>query len=89
MFKKMGGSTGLVVTGGDSWSEGRGFESQLSNYTGWTFCTYTMFVGKDENKRKEAGDGPLFFQKCDVKFVHYLEQEIFVYSSQSNLKKSA
>ena len=48
-----------------------------------------MFVGKDENKRKEAGDGPLFFQKCDVKFVHYLEQEIVVYSSQSNLKKSA
>ena len=32
----LGGSSGLVVMGGDSRSEGRGFSNPVP-YTGWTF----------------------------------------------------
>ena len=56
-----GGSPGVVVIGGDSCPEGCGFKSQ-HRITGWIFysyicCKIKMFVGKDENKQKEAGDG--------------------------------
>ena len=35
----LGRSPGLVVMGGDSCSEGRGFESQHRSFTGWMFFT--------------------------------------------------
>ena len=53
---------GLVVTGGDSCTEGRGFESQhqiLDGYFSHLFVVkIVMFVWKDENKLKETVDGP-------------------------------
>ena len=42
-------------------------------YTGWTFFSHVfvvkivMFVRKDENKRKEAGDGPFFCKSYGIK----------------------
>ena len=39
--KLKGESPGLVVMGGDSCSEGRGFESQAP-YTGWSFLIYLL-----------------------------------------------
>ena len=57
-------TTGLVVMGRDSCSEGRGFKSQLSIGTGWTFFTLNLCnicnVGlkKTKNKWKEAVNGP-------------------------------
>ena len=54
------GSPGLVVTGGDSWSEGCGFKSQHSTLDGHfshiLVVKIVMFVSEDENKLKR---GPL------------------------------
>ena len=59
----LGGSPGLVVMGGDSCTEGRGF-NPVPN-TGWTFFTLIcskivlMFVWKRPKlNEKVAGDGP-------------------------------
>ena len=53
--------SGLVIMGGDSSPEGCGFEHLY-----WRFIHLAifivkngMFVWNDENKRKEAGDGPI------------------------------
>ena len=81
----MGGSPGLVVMGGDSCSEGHGFESQhhiLDGYFSHLFVVkFVMIVGKDENKRKEAGNDPFFNSKrggwgqelalCEVYLYHH------------------
>ena len=62
MLTQKGGSPGRVVIGGDSWSEGCGFESQHCTQDGHFFtyicCKNCLFVWKDENKQKEAGNGP-------------------------------
>ena len=56
-----GGSPGLVVMGGDSCSEGRGFESQHSILDGHLFVVkIVMFVWKDEKKRKRVRGWPIF-----------------------------
>ena len=53
-------STGLVVIGGDSCFEGRGFESQhqiVDGHFSHLFVVKTvMFVLKDENKRNRGQD---------------------------------
>ena len=54
-------SPGLVVIGGDSWIEGCWFESlhcRLDGHFSHLVVNFLMFVWKDENKRKKAGDGP-------------------------------
>ena len=52
-----------MVMGGDSWFEGRGFKFQHFIMDGQFphifVVKIVMFVWKDENKQKEAGDGPL------------------------------
>ena len=59
-----GGSPGLVVMGGDSCSEGHGFESQRRILDGHDIFSHifvvkiVVFVWKDENKWKEGEDGP-------------------------------
>ena len=62
-----GGSPGLVVMGGDSCSRGHGFESQHHILDGlfshFFVIKIEMFVWKDENKQKEARDGPLLKKK--------------------------
>ena len=61
----IGGNPGLVVMGGDSRSEGRGFESWRQILDGH-FFTYICYKNlyclfeKTKNKRKEAGVGPFF-----------------------------
>ena len=50
----MGGSPCLVVIGGNSCPEGRGFESQQHIFV----VKMVMFVSKEEKKCKEARDGP-------------------------------
>ena len=54
----MGGSPGLVVMGGDSSPEGRGFESQqhiLDGHFSHIFVVKIVrFVQKDENVRKRS-----------------------------------
>ena len=55
-------ATGVVVMGGDSCSERCGFESQLHildvHISHIFVANIVMFVCKDENKWKEATDGP-------------------------------
>ena len=64
VFLRLGRSPGLVVMGGDSCSECRGFESIHNIPTGWTFFMYIcckncffLFQGTKINE-KEARDGP-------------------------------
>ena len=65
----LGGSSGLVVMGGDSCSEGLGFELRPHLLDGGNIISHIfvvrilMFVWKDE---KEAEDGP-FLKKTNVK----------------------
>ena len=47
-----------MVMGGDLCTEGCGFESQHCILDGHFSHKVVKFVGKDENKRKEAGKGP-------------------------------
>ena len=66
-ISRLGGSPGLVVMGGYSCSEGHGFKSQHrmldGHFSNWFVDKIVMFVcTADENKQKEAGDGP--FKKC-------------------------
>ena len=72
MLTQKGGSPGRVVIGGDSWSEGCGFESQHCTQDGHFFtyicCKNCLFVWKDENKQKEAGNGP-FKKNIDTGFA--------------------
>ena len=53
--------------GGDSCSEGRGFESHHSILDGHFFtyicCKNVMFVDKTKISEKEAVDGPFFLKK--------------------------
>ena len=58
----MGGSPGLVVMGGDSCSEGCGFESQHQILDGH-FFTYFCLFEKTKINEKEAGDGPFLIEK--------------------------
>ena len=66
-----------MVMGGDSCSEGCGFESQRHILDGHDIFSHifvvknVMFVWKDENKQKEAGDCP-FLEKV------YLRSEVIV-----------
>ena len=63
-----GGSPGLVVMGGDSWSKGRGFKSQhcmLDGHFSHLFVAgIVMFVRKEGNKRKRGRDGPFLKIVC-------------------------
>ena len=72
MYYFMGGSPGLVVMGGDSRSEGHVIESLhciLDGYLSHIFVVViVMLVWKDENKQKEAVDGP--FLKKMYHFTH-------------------
>ena len=72
----MGGRPGLVVMGGDSCSEGRGFESWHRILDGHNIFSHifvvriVIFVLKRQNKtKKEAEDGP-FFQKKTLRCCH-------------------
>ena len=58
-------SRGLVVKGGDSYSEGCEFESKRRILDGYFSH---LFVWKDENKRKKAGFGP-FYKKAIEKWT--------------------
>ena len=55
----MDGSTGLVAMGGDSCSEGQGFESQHrildGRFSHLLVVKIVMFVWKDKKTTKEAG----------------------------------
>ena len=56
-------ATGLVVMGGDSHSEGRGFESQhriLDGHFSQIFVVKIVVFEKDENKRKRGQGWPIF-----------------------------
>ena len=63
-----GGSPGLVIMGGDSCSEGPGFESQhriLDGHFSHLFAVkIVMFVWKDENKLKRGRGCP--FKKTNI-----------------------
>ena len=49
----------LIVVGGNSSSKGCGFETLHFTLDGhFSHLFVVMFVWKDENKQKEAGDGP-------------------------------
>ena len=67
-YEPLGGSPGLVVMGGDSGSEGRGFESRCRILDGHFFtlicCKIVlMFVWeRPKINEKEAGGGPFFFK---------------------------
>ena len=67
MARPWSGSPGLVVMGGDSRYEGCGFESEHRMLEGHFFtficCKNCNVFWKDENKRKEAGDGPFFIRQ--------------------------
>ena len=68
IFYFMGGSPGLVVTGGDSCSKGYEFKSWHSILDGHFFtviCCKNCYVclKKLKMNEKEAGDGPFFFKK--------------------------
>ena len=72
----VGGSPGLVVMGGESCSEGRGFKSQNCLLDGH-FFTYivvkiVMFVWKDKKTIKEARDGK--FKKKNF----FLQNNLFI-----------
>ena len=60
----MGGSPGLVVMGGDSCSEGCGFESQhhiLNGHFSHLFVVKIVILfEKTKINEKVAGDGPFF-----------------------------
>ena len=65
----MGGSPGLVVMGGDSRSEGRGFESRHRILDGhfFTYCkNCNVCLKRPKINEKEAGVGPFFFLKKAV-----------------------
>ena len=55
-----GGSPGVVVLGGDSQSEGRGFKSQRRILDGHFF---RLFFEKTKNKRKRGRGRPIFKKK--------------------------
>ena len=62
-----GGSPGLVVMGGGSWSKGREFESQYRMLDGHFFTylfivKFVMCVWKDENKWKRGQGWSIFIQ---------------------------
>ena len=57
---ELGGSTGLVVMGGDSSSKGCGLKSRhciLDGYFSHIFVVRVVIIvwGKDKNKQKDAG----------------------------------
>ena len=57
------GRPGLVVMGGDSCSEGRGFESQhniLDGHFSHTFAVKIVMFEKTKINKKDAEDGPFF-----------------------------
>ena len=62
-------SPGLVVMGGDSCSEGRGFEYQRCILYGHNIFSHifveriVMFVWKDENNLKRGRGWPIFKKK--------------------------
>ena len=66
-YNSMVGSPGLVVMGGDSWSECHLFESQhriLDGHFSHIFVVkIVMFVWKDENKRKRGWGWTIFLKK--------------------------
>ena len=67
--KCVGGSPGLVVTGGDSFSKGREFESWNRTLDGHFFTylfvvKFVMCVWKDENKWKRGWGWAIFIKKC-------------------------
>ena len=63
-FYSMGGTPGLVVMGGDSWSEGNGFESQHcmldGHFTTLSCCKNCNVCLKKQNKWKRVRDGHYF-----------------------------
>ena len=74
--REKGGSPGLVVMGGDSWSEGRGFKSQLHILDGH-FFTYICCkncndacLERPKINEKEAGVGPFFYKNKQISFLH-------------------
>ena len=65
-----GGSSGLVVMGRDSDSEGRGFESQcriLDGRVSHVFVAKILVLEKTNINEKEAGDGPFVLKNKYVK----------------------
>ena len=65
----MGGSPGLVVMGGDSCSEGRGFESRCRILDGHNIfshiicCKNCNVCLKRQNKRKRGRGWPIFLKR--------------------------
>ena len=74
IYKGLGGSPGLVVMGGDLYSE-RSWVRIPAPYTGWTFFTWVCCINcnvclkRPKINAKEAGDGP--FKKL-LKGVGYV-----------------
>ena len=69
-----------MVTGGDSCSEGCGFESQhciLNGHFSHIFAVkIVMFVGKGENKRKRGWGGPFFKRPQNNCLAHTLKLSV-------------
>ena len=78
---KMGGSPGLVVMGGDSWSKGHGsnpgavYWMDILHFSHLFVVKIVMFVWKDENKRKRGRGSP--FKKVHCKY--YLLKNALVF----------
>ena len=64
--------------GGDSSSKGRGFESQHSVLSHLFAVKIVMFVWKDENNQKEAGDGPFKKQVSTKSFLFLNLDELLI-----------
>ena len=61
-WRFLGGSPGLVVRGGDSWSRGRGLESKhciLDGHFSHSLQRLNCLFEKTEINKKETVDGPL------------------------------
>ena len=68
------GSPGLVVTGGDSCSNGCEFESQLVPYL--FVVKFVMCVWKVEKMKKWAGIGPFLKKGSFYEMIFYLKSTL-------------
>ena len=75
-----GGSPGLVVMGGDSWSEGRGFESWHRKLDGYFFthicCLNCNFSSKRPKINDKRGRGWPIFKKFDFTQVKHFHESL-------------
>ena len=77
---ELGGSPGLVVMGGDSWSEGCGFESWHRKLDGYFFthicCLNCNFSSKRPKINDKRGRGWPIFKKFDFTQVKHFHESL-------------